>query len=93
MLWKPLPLKATPTGEKRRFDSPPQLGQFTGSEDPIGRVTSNVALHPVHLKSYVGIGHVSRETRTSVSIAYARYSLTAGDFKSTWRQESENVAL
>jgi len=89
VLWKPVPLKATPTGENTLRAGAPHDGQQTSSLELIERVTSNALAHTVHLKSYAGIEEMllherkmAREVRRSslhtISTGgnFASYTLT-----------------
>lgn len=63
MLWKPVPLKATPTGLNTLLAGALHEGQHSGTAAPIGRETSNTWSHAVQRKSYAGIlGSSSRNT-------------------------------
>jgi hypothetical protein len=55
VLWKPLPLKWTPTGLKTRLASALHRGQATGESSEDGLVISKTVEHFVHLKSYAGM--------------------------------------
>ena len=67
MLWKPLPLNATPTVANTFLETAPHDGQHSSPVRLIDRVTSNTELHSVQRKSYLGIGKLApfRTSRTT----------------------------
>lgn len=88
VLWKPLPLKWTPTGLNTRLVPAPHSGQLTGASSEDGLVISKTVEHFVHLKSYAGMVrslHGSMRTAAAPRCEHAGYNaLTNGRKEGHW---------